>query len=269
MILGYLIRTNVLIIMLAMCIVLLIYGISQKEWKALMLSMVVLILPLVTQKALLNYYEQKAGVEMLKGSPAVLSVAMGMQDTYEGPGYYNAYNLTVYVNADKDAAAAADIGKAYIVDRIAEMKQDLKYTKDFYQVKIWQQWNEPTFGGEVSTKTFEGEPGAVIQDLYYGKSQESLRAFRNYYLFILYAGAFIGVLSRLFCKKDSDCIWKNIILIILIGGFLFSLLWESKSRYVMPYVVMLIPYGAYGLYQMLHIPVQVIQQMRRKTLTKE
>ncbi len=269
MILGYLIRTNVLIIMLALCIVLLIYGISQKEWKAWIFAIVVLILPLMTQKALLNYYEQKAGVEMLKGSPAVLSIAMGMQDTYEGPGYYNAYNLTVYVNASKDAEAAADIGKAYIADRIVEMKQDLKYTEEFYRIKIWQQWNEPSFSGEVSTNTFEEGPDAFVHDIYYGKSQELLRVFRNYYLFILYAGAFIGVLSKLFCKKDSDSIWKNISLVILIGGFLFSLLWESKSRYVMPYVVMLIPYGAYGLYQMQHIPVQVMQQMRRKTLIKE
>ena len=121
----------------------------------------------------------------------------------------------------------------------------------------------------VSTKTFEGEPSAVIQDIYYGKTQESLRVFRNYYLFILYAASFVGVLSKLFSKQNTEHIWKNIILVVLIGGFLFSLLWESKSRYVMPYVVILIPYGAYGLYQIYHIPIQVIQQMRRKTLTKE
>ena len=268
-IIGYMIRTKFLIVMLAMFMVLVVYAVGQKKWRFLLVSALLLVLPLVTQKAVLTYYEQKAGVEMLKGSPAVLSIAMGMQDTYEGPGYYNAYNLTVYVNADKDADAAADIGKAYIVDRIAEMRHDLKYTKDFYQVKIWQQWNEPSFGGEVSTKTFQEEPTAVIQDIYYGKIQGYLRVFRNYYLFILYTGAFLGVLTKLYWKKDMDSIWKNIILVIFIGGFLFSLLWESKSRYVMPYVVMLIPYGAYGLYQVHHAVLQVIQQMRRKTLTRE
>ena len=110
---------------------------------------------------------------------------------------------------------------------------------------------------------------SLENDIYYGKIQDLLRVFRNYYLFILYAGAFIAVLSKLFCKKDSDSIWQNISLVILIGGLLFSLLWESKSRYVMPYVVMLVPYGAYGLYQIQHISVQVIKQMRRKTLRKE
>lgn len=269
MILGYMTRTNVLIIMLAMCIVLVVYGVKRSDWKTLVISILVLLLPLMTQKEMLNYYEQKADVKMLKGSPAVLSIAMGMQDTYEGPGYYNAYNLTVYVNADKDADAAADIGKKYILDRIAEMGQDLKYTRDFYQVKIWQQWNEPSFGGEVSTKSFTGEPHPIIENIYYGKMQEMLRVFRDYYIFILYAGAFVALLGKVFCKKNTDDIWKNIILVILIGGFLFSLLWESKSRYVMPYVVMLIPYGAYGLYQIQYVVAQVIQQMRRKTLTKE
>ena len=269
MILGYMIRANVLIIILAMCIVLLVYSIGQSDWRSLIFAILVLILPLLTQKAILNYYEQKADVEMLKGTPAVLFIAMGMQDTYEGPGYYNAYNLTVYVNADKDADKSASIAKEYISDRITEMKQDLKYTRDFYRVKIWQQWNEPSFSGEVSTNTFEEEPDAFVYDIYYGKIQDLLRVFRNYYLFILYTGAFIAVLSKLFCKKDSDSIWQNISLVILIGGFLFSLLWESKSRYVMPYVVMLVPYGAYGLYQIQHISVQVIKQMRRKTLRKE
>ena len=232
-------------------------------------NVLVLILPLLIQKAILNYYEQKSDVEMRKGTPAVLFIAMGMQDTYEGPGYYNAYNLTVYVNSDKDSFAAAEIGKAYIGNRIAEMKQDLNYTKAFYQTKIWQQWNEPSFSGEVSTKIFQGEPEAVIHNIYYGEMQEFLRSFRNYYMFILYTGAFLGVLSKLFCKKDADSIWKNTILVAFIGGFLFSLLWESKSRYVMPYVVMLIPYGVYGLYHVHYAALRGIQQMRRKTLLRE
>ena len=263
MILGYLIRANALIIVIAMCIVLLVYGISQKKCQFLLMSMLVLMLPLLTQRSLLNYYEQKAGVEMLKGTPAVLFIAMGMQDTYEGPGFYNAYNLTVYVNADKNAVVAADIGKAYIVDRVAEMKQDLNYTQDFYKAKILQQWNEPTFSGEVSTNIFEGEPHAIIKDIYYGKGQESLRAFRNYYLFILYAGAFIGVLSKLICKNDYDSICKNIILVIFIEGFLFSMLWESKSRYVMPYILMLVPYSTYGMYQVENFAEAIIHRIKR------
>ena len=43
---------------------------------------------------------------------------------------------------------------------------------------------------------------------------------------------------------------KEILMIIpvaFIGGTLFHMIWEAKSRYVFPYFVFLIPLAAYGL----------------------
>lgn len=248
MIFSYLARTNALIVMIALGITLLIHSIRQKDWKSLLTAVLVICLPLFCSSMLLTMYQKKANVEMLDGAPAILTIAMGMQDTYEGPGYYNAYNLTVYVNSEKDASAAADIAKQYIEARVIEMRQNLADTKNFYQVKIWQQWNEPSFGGEVSTHTFQGDVSSLVISTYYGHIQQFLRIFRNYYLFILYAGVLAATVYKIVFEKE-DAIWKNVILIIFIGGFLFSLLWESKSRYVMPYVAMLFPYGAYGWYR--------------------
>lgn len=37
--------------------------------------------------------------------------------------------------------------------------------------------------------------------------------------------------------------------IAVFGGFLFSILWEAKSRYVFPYCVFMILYAPEGLYQ--------------------
>ena len=246
---SYLARTNSMIVIVAMTITLLVYGISKCNWRMLFISAALLLIPLGVSKTIITYYEQEAGVEMVAGSPAILHIAMGMQDTYEGPGYYNAYNVMTYVNSGKDADKSAAIAKEYITGRVQEMKQDLSYTKQFYLTKIWQQWNEPSFSGEISTKTFSEDPGRLVQSIYFGKGQEILRIFRDRYLFVLYAGAFAGALCKLFSSGEKDRIWKNLIFVILIGGFLFSILWENKSRYVMPYVVMLVPYGLYGLYQ--------------------
>lgn len=263
MTIGYLTRTNTLIILIAMCIVLLVYGISQKDWKMFLISVLIVCMPLMSSELLLNSYEKKANVEMLEGAPAVLTIAMGMQDTYEGPGYYNAYNLTVYVNADKNADLAAEIGKQYISERMLELRQDLSYTKNFYLTKIWQQWNDPSFGGEVSTYTFEGEESKLVHSIYYGTIQQILRTFRDRYLFVLYVGALLGVLYKTIFQKE-DHIWKNIILVIFLGGFLFSLLWESKSRYVMPYVAMLLPYGAYGIYVLQNMTENIFGKNKKK-----
>ena len=269
MTLGYLARTNVMIVIIAMMLTLLVYGISKRDWRMLIVSAALLLVPLGTAKTITAYYEHKADVEMLSGSPASLHIAMGMQDTYEGPGYYNAYNVMTYVNSGKDAEKSAAIAKEYISGRIQEMAQDVSYTKQFYLTKAMQQWNEPSFSGEISTKTFSESPGGVVQSIYFGKGQEILRSFRNRYLFVLYAGAFAGALCNLAASGEKDSIWKKLIFVILIGGFLFSLLWENKSRYVMPYVVMLLPYSIYGIYQIQIIIGRAAQFLMKKTVLKK
>lgn len=40
---------------------------------------------------------------------------------------------------------------------------------------------------------------------------------------------------------------KYALLIGVYGGFLFSLLWETKARYVFPYLLFLLPYAAAGI----------------------
>ena len=35
--------------------------------------------------------------------------------------------------------------------------------------------------------------------------------------------------------------------IILVGGVLFSLLWEAKTRYIFPYMIYMLPCAAIGL----------------------
>lgn len=128
------------------------------------------------------------------------------------------------------------------------MSEDLIYTRDFYVLKLCQQWNEPSFSGELSTKTFSNDT-AIVQSIYYGTIQEFLRTFRNYYLFILYAGALVTAVYMLIFQK-KEALWKHTAWIAFIGGVLFSLLWENKSRYTMTYVLILIPYSAYGIYRL-------------------
>lgn len=260
--LGYLARTNMLIVILAMVIVLFISGCNEKSWRMIICSFLIMLIPIVTQRTIISYYEHQADVIMVDGAPAVLHIAMGMQDTYEGPGYYNAYNLVTYVNSGKDADESANIAKTYISNRVEEMKMDIGYTKNFYVTKILQQWNEPSFSGELSTNHFSESPKAVVNSIYYGSLQEFLREFRNYYLFVLYAGALSGVIYKMISDKKEP-LWKNIIYVILIGGFLFSIIWENKSRYVMPYVVMMISCSAYGLYSLQQLGCMLLKHLKK------
>ena len=51
-----------------------------------------------------------------------------------------------------------------------------------------------------------------------------------------------------------------ILLIAIVGGFLFSIIWEAMSRYVLPYAVYTIPLAAIGM--------ETLQKWLRQLLQK-
>lgn len=116
--------------------------------------------------------------------------------------------------------------------------------EDFYKEKIQEQWNEPTFCSLVMTATFEEPPSGIVERLYYGDWQQRYRDYMNRYVTVLYLGVILCCGAGLARRAD---ILQCMLLIGVIGGFLFSILWEAKSRYVLPYIVLLIPYMALGI----------------------
>ena len=52
----------------------------------------------------------------------------------------------------------------------------------------------------------------------------------------------------IFLLRNKDLTNEQILLILIfIGGFAFHLFWEGKSRYVLPYVIILIPIASIGI----------------------
>ena len=115
----------------------------------------------------------------------------------------------------------------------------------FYQSKIWEQWNVGSFSSLFMTNHFDAAPFGPAQELYGGNLKESVVNWMNYYLFVLYFGAFVYSVYGLLCEKELK---KTILPMVVIGGMIFSLLWEAKPRYVFPYIVILLPSVAMGLH---------------------
>jgi hypothetical protein len=66
----------------------------------------------------------------------------------------------------------------------------------------------------------------------------------NIYQLLIYGGV---VLTLILMRKKWIKIENYVLLIGVYGGFLFSLIWEAKSRYILPYFIMMIPYAAIGI----------------------
>ena len=60
-------------------------------------------------------------------------------------GWYNAYNLTTFVNAGRDSEKASEIAGENISERLSEFKSKPLEFVDFAKNKITTQWCEPTF----------------------------------------------------------------------------------------------------------------------------
>jgi hypothetical protein len=70
----------------------------------------------------------------------------------------------------------------------------------------------------------------------------------NRYQFILYFGTAVMTTVSFLRKQKKAALENRLLLIAIVGGFLFSIIWEAMSRYVLPYVVYMIPLAAVGMW---------------------
>lgn len=81
---------------------------------------------------------------------------------------------------------------------------------------------------------------------------------------LIYGGALIAVIKN---KKNMS---NEFILLItvFIGGFLFHTIWEMKSRYTMPYVIMLIPVVNIGIQEIVQkIKFRKLGELNEKNIS--
>lgn len=250
--LALLCRMNTWIVLIAVAISVVLLALECWDYKPLIAGLCVLLCAAGAVKAVNVMYEYRSGYESGIGIPSILWIAMGLQETDGEAGVYNRYQQTVFGDCDFQQEPAARIGKEYISARIKEFQNDLPMAADFFQRKMKSQWLEPLFESLSATGTFqEGSPvPGWIQSLYFGGSRVTAWKGANYYQSIVYVGVLLCMLGRSISfrkRKGGSMGWTPQIAII--GGFLFSLMWENQCRYCLPYYIFMLLYVPEGLMQ--------------------
>ena len=259
---AYLLRKNILIVLLGVLIVLAIDAWKRMSLQSLVVGVMILLIPMLSMSAVKVSYEMRSGQKVSEGIPAIMWIAMGMQESYNGCGVFNGYSESTYRGeAASDTDSAIRIAKGDIENRLEEFRNDASMTIDFYKAKLQGQWIEPTFSSLMETSKDKGEPTAVVKVLYHGEMQSRILGFMDYYNSVIYIGVFLFVVHALLKKDD---ILSLSLPVAIIGGFLFSILWEAKGRYVMPYVVFMLPFMAQGLY----VPQVIVKKVLQKCLLR-
>lgn len=241
-------RKNVWIFLVGVLIGLAYHTWQKWNLKPIVLAICIVLAASFSMTGIKQFNGMRSGYPVSEGMPAVLWLAMGLQYSDHGAGYYNNYSKEVYQKAQFDREQAAAIGMQEVKDRIKVFMEYPDQCSLFFRAKMKSQWNDPLFESVKFTGTFRdvdmNEVPAIVLDIYRGEAKVTLEKICSMMMLVIYFFAMIGVAFRYFKKRP---IVEDIPLIVFVGGFLFSIFWEAKARYMFPYFVLLHLYAAYGL----------------------
>ena len=214
--------------------------------------LVLLILMIMLPSSIIkNVYTKKYNLPSDRSFSTVPYLYMGMSEGDYANGWYNnQMGDTVYHLMNDEQEKAEELGddvKNNLTERVKYLLQSPIYTAKFYAKKLITTWAEPTleygFYNNKYPQEVNIEEHFVANHILNGRFYELSKVYQKALVYIIFIGAVIAVVVN---RKKLD---KEILLLMLtfLGGFGFHILWEAKSRYIIPYVIILIPVSIIGI----------------------
>ena len=232
---AYMFRMNSLIFVIATIIYLLfnlfmkITSKTAKENIINVLAIIVFAIVSILPAQIVNdYYINKYNLDKSKAYPNISYILMGMSESWRGNGWYNE---GIGEPALKNPQGIVEKYENEIKNRIAYFSQNIGYTFRFYTMKLASMWAENTYSAVRLNLLHESE------DDYLNVIKAPLTFYQKA-LLILMCVCSIIVLIQNRKNLSPEIVY---LLLIFMGGFAFHILWEAKSRYIIPYIVVLIP----------------------------
>lgn len=259
------VRKNTLIFIIAVVLTMLVYFLKKQKCKYLLYVILLVLLCTQVNNVIILRYEKCAGVKLNDGVPSISHVVMGVQESEysPAPGWYNGFNFNTYAyEADYNQEKAITISKNALKLRLEELKDNPSYTWNFFGQKFMAEWLNSGYDCIYYTSGKYYERFPIVESLYSGAGFYIACFFMDKYQLVIYLFALVFIVSGLAHKKtktekitkDTDniiidhCgIFKYTLLLTIIGGAIFYLVWEGGGRYILPYFIMTIPYAAAGI----------------------
>lgn len=264
--LSVMLRKNSLILIIAVILVVLLEGLSQKRRKLYVYSIICMALAISILPFTQKIYEHRADSYLKSGVPAMSYFAMGMQESSRGNGWYNGFNFNTYESTGMDTRATKEISRNVIAERTTYFREHPDYAAAFYFNKYLSQWADGTYASRQATLATLGERHPKVKELYDGSYSPFYIGFCNLYQNIVYLGCFCCFFFRTWKRRPRELsLYLGIIGVF--GGFLFHMLWEANARYIFLYGLLLIPYAAQGLFELSNtsVPAKIRRSSKART----
>ena len=184
---------------------------------------------------------KKYNLNERKPYPTVGYVYMGMMPSERANGWYSGL---AGEPGRKDPNGAVDYYKRGIEKRLKEFLHNPKLIKNFYITKSVSMWSENTYGSIWNYLNLNNEDNIKHKEII--KYEEIISLTQKSILIFISIKAIIIIFSSLKSKYISNEI--ILLMLIALGGYTFHMIWEAKSRYIIPYLVLSFPFiGIYGV----------------------
>lgn len=236
---AYMMRMNSLIFIIATVIYLLLNllkGNIKIEWKEklfdILMIIVYLAISIIPASLVKNYYLDKYSLNKNEAYPNISYFLMAMEESPRGNGWYNE---EIAVPALHNPIGIQGEYLEKIKNRLTYFSENLGYTFHFYITKIASMWTENTYSAVRNNTIQENDP------------LEQMIAPLTFYQKALLILTCICSFIVLIQNRKNLSIELLFLITIFIGGFAFHIIWEAKSRYIIPYIVVLIPVASINI----------------------
>lgn len=239
-------RKNAIILVVAFSILGILYAICKKEKKVLLAVGLSIICPILIYGGVYKMYELRSGYEHGKGMPATLFIEMGLHESLGRYGWYDDSSMKVLKSVNYDVEQADAIARERITQDMEGFISDPEYASLFFREKILSQWNNPLFQSLFFTANYTEKNMPKQGTFVYKISNDyffNILSYNDIIHLIIFVGTFFYYVFAV--DKQSD-ILQYLFAVALIGGFLFSIIWEAKGRYIFPYYVTMLPLAVIG-----------------------
>lgn len=247
---GTLAKKNVMITFIALLILCAIETVVKKNLKLLFIGALPLMISFASLKCVNLYYEWVSGNEIEEGVPSMAWIVMGISDDQEGSiGIFNGYNEAIWNEMGGDLDKVNEDIEAVLKEKQEEFRSDPEYAGDFFRYKIYEQWLDPSFSS--LNETDKGVTEELMEEkklvawVYSDEIAEGIYRFMCHLVFVIYLGLFLYTARGIIRKSNME---ELILPVAFIGGFLLSIVWEAKGKYIISYVIYMIPYMGAGIY---------------------
>lgn len=212
--------------------------------------LLLLTLTIVVPKIYNNMLIEKYNLKDIRDAYTIKGyLYMAMMESPRANGWYN---NDVAAPGRKQKDAAKEFYEEKLKERISYMLSHKRYAIDFYIKKLVSTWNENTYTAIwnnvdlwLYTRTEEEN---TCNPIYKNnvqvkegleKIEKPLAIMQKAILIYILTSLLIVIIKGLKSKKvDNEIL---LFALIITGGMYFHMLWETKSRYIIPYIVLAIP----------------------------